>query len=155
MSTTTKTIAELQAMPTARLTALFTELHGKEPRVRNTAWLRRELAWRIQERALGGLSERAKARLDELVAHVNLPLGDAEPPRRARPEPRREAGTPVAGTVLRRRWRDQDIQVQVADDHFIWNGVPYRSLSAVAKAITGTTWSGALFFNLRRRSAAP
>jgi hypothetical protein len=60
----------------------------------------------------------------------------------------------MVGTVLTRRWRDQDIRVQVADGHFIWNGAPYRSLSAVAKAITGAAWSGALFFGLRQRSSS-
>jgi hypothetical protein len=156
MSTITAQVRALQTMPAAQLVARFTELFGKAPRSRNVAWLRREVAWKLQERKLGGLSERAKARLDELVARIDLPLGATTPPR-PRPTPKptsNDTAMPVPGTVLTREWRGQQLRVEVRDDGFIWNGTPFRSLSAVAKAITGATWSGALFFNLRKRSTS-
>lgn len=146
-------IRELQVLPVARLAARFTELFGKEPRSKNRMFLLRTIAWKLQEHALGGISDRAKDRLGALVALVDLPVRDSPPPR-PRAVPRSEAGTPMVGTVLTKRWRNQEIRVQVTDNGFVWNGTPYGSLSAVAKAITGASWSGALFFGLRQRSSS-
>jgi hypothetical protein len=59
------------------------------------------------------------------------------------------------GTRLLREWRGRNYEVLVLDDGFSWQGTPYRSLSAIARQITGTAWSGPLFFGLRsNRSAA-
>lgn len=156
MTTIPAQILDLQRMPVAQLVARYVELFGKEPRIRNVAWLRRQVAWKLQEREFGGLGERARARLDELVTRIDLPLHGATQPR-PRPQPRPvapEPNVPVVGTVLTRRWRDQDIRVEVSGDGFVWAGVPYRSLSAVAKAITGAAWNGRLFFGLTTRSTS-
>jgi hypothetical protein len=102
------------------------------------------------------LSAGAKTRLDELVAQVKLPLRDAASPRpRPQPQPAHApTNAPMVGTVLTRRWHDRDIKVEVADGGYVWNGTPFKSLSAVAKAVTGAAWNGRLFFGLTTRRAA-
>lgn len=152
-STIAAEVAALQSMPAEELARRYHELFGREPRVRNAAWLRRQVGWKLQERALGGLGERARARLDELVAATELPVANASTPR-PRPAPRSTTDAPLIGTVLTREWHGEQVRVVVAEGSFIWNGKPFGSLSAVAKAITGASWSGALFFNLRKRSTS-
>src|SRR5690606_16063793 len=111
----------------------YVELFDKEPRVKNAAWLRRQVAWKIQERELGGLGDRAMARLGELMSQIDLPV--AAPDRRTTPvAQQRDAKGPSVGTTLVRAWRDQQIRVEVRADGFEWNGVTYKSLSACAKA---------------------
>jgi hypothetical protein len=56
---------------------------------------------------------------------------------------------PRAGTILVREWHGVTHHVTVTDDGFLWNGTPHRSLSGIARAITGTTWNGPRFFGLR------
>jgi hypothetical protein len=144
-------IAALDAAPTDELIARYTKLHGKGPRTRNRSWLVARLAWKIQEQALGGLSPAATARLDELIGQLDGPLAAGE---RTAPATLRAMRRPpglAVGTVLTKTWRGQDIRVHVREDGFEYEGEVYRSLTAVAKAITGAHWSGALFFGLRKR----
>ena len=154
MTTIAQQIRELQTRPAAQLVEHYEALFGKPPRVRNAAWLRRQVAWKLQERALGGLSERGRSRLEALIAQIDLPIADTEPTPRTQAKPATSArGGPLVGTVLTRRWRELEIRVTVRDDGFEWNGSRYRSLSAVAKAITGASWNGHLFFGLTQRRA--
>ncbi len=153
MNTITQQIHELQDMAVAELVVRYEDLHGKPPRVRNKAFLQRRVAWALQAREFGALSARATKRLDELIAQIDLPLGDPGP-RRAPSVHRREPKAPLVGTTLIRQWRDQEIRVEVRTNGFEWDDTLYRSLSAVAKAITGTTWNGRLFFGLVQRRRA-
>jgi hypothetical protein len=154
--TITVQIRALQSLSPAQLVDRYAEIFGKPPRVRNAAWLRRQIAWRIQERAFGGLSDRARTRLDELTAQIDMPLAHAASPPRPRPTPARASmKMPTVGTTLIRRWHDQEIRVEVCEGGYAWNGALYKSLSAVAKAITGANWNGKLFFGLvSRRTGA-
>lgn len=151
----TALIAELQTLAPAQLAARYEALFGKPPRVRNKAWLFRQVAWKLQERELGGLSDRARSRLSELMATIDLPIG-VTPPGRSAPKrvPRTDTTQPAVGTILVREWRGQRIEVHVIDDGFVWKGVTYTSLSACAKAITGAAWNGRLFFGLTTRKSA-
>ena len=88
-----------------------------------------------------------------MIAQIDLPLGDADPrriPRSARKDPK----APLVGTTLIRSWRDQELRVEVRENGFEWDGTLYRSLTAAAKAITGSAWNGRLFFGLTKRSKA-
>lgn len=159
--TITLQLRALQTATAADLADRYIALFGKPPRVRNRAWLFRQVAWKLQERELGGISERARNRLNELLAKIDLPMRDAPPtPRRAMATAptapaARDRRDPAPGTELTRKWRDQDIRVRVLDDGgFDWNGARYGSLSAVAKAITGASWNGRLFFGLVERRPA-
>jgi hypothetical protein len=102
----------------------------------------RRIAWQLQAERHGGLSDAAKAKLAALDAAIDLPVQvTAVLPKHAIP----------VGTVIRREWRNQQIEVVVTADGFEWNGVPYTSISAVAKAITGVAWNGPVFFGLKER----
>jgi hypothetical protein len=152
MTTIPQQLQELLTLSPAELARRYEALFGKPPRVRNKAFLQRRVAWKLQEREFGGLPERAKARLDELIAAIDLPLRDPAPPRPRGPQ-RAEARGPMIGTTLIRKWHDTEVRVEVVENGFTWNGVSYRSLSAVAKAITGANWNGRLFFGLVQRRA--
>jgi hypothetical protein len=102
--------------------------------------LLRAVAYRIQEAALGGLRPERQRQLRQIIEEFNH---TGEVRRRARLELK-------SGTRLVREWRSRTYEVLVLDDGFSWQGTEYRSLSAIARKITGTAWSGPLFFGLKR-----
>jgi len=134
-----KQVMELPTLGFAELKARWVELYGTEPPAYNRAHLVKRLAYRIQELAYGGLSEGARERLEG--------LGETRRPSR----PRRDL--PVAGTLLVREWQGRRYEVTVTRGGFEYKGRPYRSLSAIAKAITGTQWNGKAFFGFRSQKA--
>jgi hypothetical protein len=139
-------LVELRALDAHALATRFEELFGRPPRTRHREHLYRKCAYRVQELRLGGLSATAKRRIEALAAQVELPL-DAPPIVTATVK---SAFTP--GTVISREWHGQLIEARVLDDgRFEYAGVPHRSLSALAKAVTGTHWNGMLFFGLKAR----
>ncbi len=152
MNTIAQQIRELQHLAPAELAERYEQLFGKPPRIRNKAFLRRQVAWKLQERALGGLSDHARARLDQIIATLDVRLATPEP--RARPASRAEPRGPLVGSTLVREWRGEQIRVEVREDGFEWRGTTFRSLSGVARAITGTNWNGRLFFGLTKRTVA-
>ena len=144
-------INRLQGLSTAELAAEFERLHGKKPRHRSPVWMRKRIAFKLQEAAYGGLSGPARAELERLAADLRLPdvvtrghVGNHNA--------NKSNGQPRPGTVLQREWHGQQIRVEVLADGFVWNSDTYGSLSAVARAITGARWNGRLFFGLTRRS---
>jgi hypothetical protein len=161
-------IAQIQAlrgMKVAELRVKWRELFGEESRSGNRDFLWRRLAWRVQELAYGGLSERAKARMEELSNKVDIrflpPPGwkqaieSALPAVPAKPGPVRDTRLPKPGTILSRPYRGHDIRVTVLDEGFEWNGRPFKSLSAIAREVTGQRWNGLLFFGLTKRARKP
>ena len=150
--TITQQLKALETATVAELAAQYEALHGVPPRVKNKGFLRRRVAWKLQEREYGGLSDRAKARLEELLAQVDLPLKPVPPKRPAKATTATKA--PILGTTLVREWHGETYRVQVVEGGFEWNGTLYRSLSAVARAITSSNWNGRLFFGLTQRRAA-
>ena len=148
-------IARLQKMSVAELREEWKRLYeGEEPRVSNRVWLWKRLAWRIQELEYGGLSDAALQRLEELMPTAELALRN--PPGRKQPlpvpvEPVRDKRIPPPGTVLLRKYKDQAITVEVLANGFEWDGRQYRSLSAVAKEVTGSHLNGIRFFHLDRK----
>lgn len=158
----TAQIQSLRGMKVAELRVKWRELFGEDSRSNNRDFLWRRLAWRVQELAYGGLSDRAKARLAELSKEVDIrflpPRGwkqTIEAATTARPAvdggPVRDPRLPKPGTVLSRLYRGHDIRVAVLDKGFEWEGRPYRSLSAIAREVTGQRWNGMLFFGLTKR----
>ncbi|MDP9146010.1 MAG: DUF2924 domain-containing protein [Actinomycetota bacterium] len=138
--------ARLAALPqtsTPDLKALWHELYGKPAPAFNRPYLTSRLAYRIQELAYGGLKPATRARLDALA--------DGLDPKQAR---KRTPARLIAGTRLCRGWQGVEHIVTVLHDGgFDWQGRRYASLSAVARAITGTRWNGPLFFGLRSGKA--
>jgi hypothetical protein len=132
-------IAALKTRSTTELRDMWRELFGKEPPVLGRRYLEDRLAYRVQELHFGGLSERARRKLDALVDQLE--------PKAAR---RRDPGRPIAGTRLVREWKGVQHTVEVREHDFEYGGRPYRSLSAVAREIAGSRWNGWLFFGLRQ-----
>ena len=106
--------------------------------------LLRAVAYRIQEVALGGLRPERQRQLQQIAQRFTQ---TGETRQGARLELK-------SGTRLVREWRGRTHEVLVLDDGFSWQGTHYRSLSAVARKITGTRWSGPLFFGLKRNRPA-
>ena len=149
----TQEIAELRAMPVPELVDRYETVFGKPPRTKNRAWLWRRIAWKIQEQRFGGLSEVAKRRLDELIAELDLPV-TGERTVRAKVSGTARRGEPVAGTTLTRTWKGREIHATRTEEGWEHDGVVFRSLSAVVKAITGSHASGPAWFGLTKRRAA-
>ena len=155
--------ATIKSIPTqdvpARLAALagsdihdlkdqWRSLFGKEPPPYNRRFLESRLAYRIQELAYGGLKPETIRRLERLGEELDG--GD-----RAKRSIRADRDRPITGTRLLREWQGIEQIVTVTQGGFEWQGRPYQSLSAIARAITGTRWNGWVFFGLKnhRRTA--
>src|SRR5829696_5543027 len=134
-------LAALQTLPTADLKQQWRELFGTEPPPFNRPYLQSRLAYRVQELAYGGLKPETRARLEALGEQLD---GGNVVLRRVRADSR-----PLAGTRLVREHAGVEHVVTVLADGFEWEGRPYRSLSAIARAITGTRWNGWAFFGLK------
>ena len=141
--TVLRQIAMLKTRSTPELHDMWRELFDREPPVLGRRYLEDRIAYRVQELHFGGLSDRARRRLDALADQLE--------PKAAR---RRDPGRPIAGTRLVREWQGIEQQIAVLDDGFDWEGRRYKSLSSVARAITGTRWNGPLFFGLRQNGRA-
>ena len=146
-------INALRQMSTPELKAKYREVFSEEPRSNNRDFLWKRIAWRIQELAFGGLSERAKARAKELAniadIRIRAPRGAFDNlPCPLAPTRVKEKRLPMPGTVLVRKYKGQRVEVEVLEKGFAYAGRTYRSLSAVARAVTGSHWNGRLFFGL-------
>jgi hypothetical protein len=134
-------IAALKSMPALELKKQWRELFDSEPPPFNRPYLESRLAYRIQELAYGGLKPQTIERLEA--------LGEALENGGTR---RREVDArPIAGTRLIREFQGVEHCVTVRQNDFEYQGRPYKSLSAVARSITGTRWNGLVFFGLKNQ----
>jgi hypothetical protein len=143
-------ILELRAMNVAELCERYFEVFGRLPRTKQPTWLWRRIAWKIQEQRLGGLSETAKARLEELIGEIDLPIGREN--RTIVRSPRRKEVTP--GTTVSRVYLDREVRATAVEGGWEYDGTIFGSLSAIAKHVTGSHWNGRHFFGLTKRRAA-
>jgi Protein of unknown function (DUF2924) len=137
-----------------QLRVRYLEVFGEPPGNHHRVALIRRLAWRLQSLAEGDLSERARERAKSLAQDADLRLTE---PRwltneRGRTKtgygPHRDTRLPAAGTILTRSFQGKTVKVEVLDHGFRHEGVVYRSLSAVARLVSGTRWNGFAFFSL-------
>src|SRR3977135_1232366 len=135
-------LAALKGASGPVLKAKWRELFETEPPAYNRRFVESRLAYRIQELAYGGLSRETLVRL-RAMAKQYATRDAAE--RKARPVHR-----PIAGTKLIREYQGVEHCVTVRADDFEYLGRPYKSLSSIARAITGTRWNGLVFFGLKR-----
>jgi len=140
-------LAALKTTSTPDLKQQWRDLFDSEPPPFNRRYLESRLAYRIQELAYGGLKPETGKRLETLGEQLDG--GDRKKSRI------RADMMPIVGTRLIREWQGVEHVVTVTADGFDWQGRPYKSLSAIACAITGTRWNGWVFFGLKnhRRSA--
>lgn len=131
-------VAEIATMDRRALVALWLEvIGGTPPRRLSSPFLRRILAFEVQARRHGGLPVALQRKLASIAAGTDRP---------ARPRLR-------PGGRLIREWNGVSHVVEVTDDGYLWRGVSYRSLSAIAREITGAHWSGPRFFGLKTGGA--
>jgi hypothetical protein len=147
-----KELAELNDMTVGELAEKYLEVFG-EPRTttRNKEYFRKQIAWRLQERAEGGLSARAVDRIEKIAPEAPARWRPAVGTRRRQLVSEGVAGEkdsrlPAPGAVLSREYGGVNHQVTVREEGFEYEGQRYRSLSAVAKRITGSSWNGYVFF---------
>jgi hypothetical protein len=147
-------IARLRSMTVGELRTRYAEVFGEQPRSRNKDYLWKRIAYRIQELAEGGISERAKKRAEELARDTDLRV---KPPKEfmqaaeaaaeeAERSPKRDPRLPAAGTMLKRVYNGRENLVRVLEEGFEYQGRRFASLSAIAREITGTRWNGFRFF---------
>lgn len=103
---------------------------GPPPKLRSPELLRRLLAWRIQAAVLGGLASETRRRLRGATAIS-------------------KGGKLELGTRIAREWQGRAIEVEVVEGGYTFSGARYRSLSKIARQVTGTNWNGPRFFGLR------
>jgi len=142
-------IRALEQLSAVALRARYRELFGEESRSGNRQFLFRRVAWRMQAMAEGDLSERARKRALEIASDHDLRV--LAPKRYRRVMGSHDAGDPrlpQPGTVLRRKFRDRQVEVTVRENGFDFEGRLYSSLSSCATAIAGTRWNGYAFFGL-------
>ncbi len=134
-------LAALKTTPTPDLKRQWRDLFETEPPPYNRRFLESRLAYRIQELAYGGLKPETVKRLEELGDHLAS----------GKPLARSSEHRPICGTRLIREWQGVEHCVTVRDQDYEYQGRPYQSLSAVARAITGTRWNGWVFFGLKNQ----
>ena len=147
-------VAALRRLSVGQLRQRFAELFGEATHASNRTWLVKRIAWRLQALAEGDLSERARRRAAELARDADLRLNPPRSKTTPTPPPPEPISVPAPvdqrrpppGTILTRRYKGQLVQVQVLTEGFAYGGRVYPSLSAVAKAITGSHCNGFLFF---------
>ena len=139
-------IAQLRSLARSELLDLWQSAYRRPA----PQGLRRELlvpflAYKIQENVYGGLKRSSRAELRRIARNLEIP------------ERRRKVKTPIhfkAGTRLIRTWHGKPHEVTIIESGFVYRGTKYKSLSQIARNITGTQWSGPAFFGLRKSASS-
>ncbi|MCW5775350.1 MAG: DUF2924 domain-containing protein [Phycisphaeraceae bacterium] len=158
-------IAALERMTVGQLQTRYAEVFGETARSGNRQWLFRRVAWRVQALAEGDLSERARQQARELARDADIRVrppkdqGATPPPTEVRTVTgrlvvARDERIPPPGSRLTKPYEGREHTVTVRADGFEYDGQVYRSLSAIAHAITGSHWNGLLFFGLAGAKAS-
>ena len=151
-----KEITALKRMTVPELRRKYGHVFGEDTTSRHKEFLIRRIVWRLQVNQEGGLSERARQRARELATESDVRL-TAPRPRPVAPggetttasiEFPQDVRLPMPGAIITRRYKNQNVEVRVLPRGFEYEGDVYRTLSAVAKKVTGTHWNGFNFFNL-------
>jgi len=129
-------VARLQKLTTTQLRSKYTELFGKTPVTNNRSFLFKRLALRVQQPGQAAALERG---------------GKVES---SQPSAIRDPRLPGVGSVLTKTYKGRNLKVVVGECDFEFDGDRYRSLSAIARKLTGTPWNGYLFFGLLTKEGA-
>ena len=143
-------IHQQHLLSVVELAARYEEVCGEAPRSRHRAFLKRRIAWNLQLEAKGGLSPDTECEITRLIATHDPLQREATRARTSRQgAPARRKVRPRVGTVITRLYKGDLHEVTVVQDGFAYEGEVFRSLSAVARRITGAHWNGPLFFGMR------
>src|SRR5258708_35200093 len=151
-------IDDLRHLTTTQLQLKYRELFGQPSHSNHKDYLFRRVAWRMQAVAEGGLSERARAYALEIATEADLrlcapkkPIETQPPVRVANASRQLDPRVPPPGTQLIKRYKDETLTVTVLAQGFQYGECVYKSLSAIARQVTGTQWNGYVFFELGLR----
>jgi hypothetical protein len=156
-----KEVAAWQRLTVKDLRTKYAEVFGEEAATNHKGWLVKRLAWRLQALAEGDLGARARRRAAELANDADLRLS---PPRRHPTNSGKPSTTisapcdrrlPPPGAIITRTYKGATLHVKVLSHGFQFQGEAYPSLSALARAITGSHCNGFLFFRLNRQGGRP
>lgn len=156
-----KEVARVKRMATTELKDHYESVCGCRPRSHNRDWLLKKIAWQLQAAEEGGLPERVRKRALAMADDSDL---RKRPPRNFTQQvdsadqqtclvndEERDPRLPPAGTILSKTYKGRTITVLVGQDEFQFNGEVYRTLSAIANAVTGSHVNGFSFFKLKRK----
>ncbi len=157
-----KEVAALERMTVNNLKERYAEAFGEQTNANNKGWLIKRIAWRLQALAEGDLSERARQRAAELANDADLRLSPPVPKAVAPGGDQKTVAVhfksddrlPPPGTIIPRAYKGQQFRVQVLAEGFEFEGEYYKSLTAVAKVITGQHCNGFQFFRLGKEHAS-
>lgn len=152
-------VAAMRRMTVSELRRKYEEVFREACRSNHKVWLIKRIAWRMQANEEGDLSERARRRAMEIANDADLRLKAPPKPKATLPVAPRQVARgkistshdrriPMPGAIITREYKGRMLQVTVRNDGFEHDGMVYPSLSAVAKAITGSHCNGFLFFRL-------
>jgi hypothetical protein len=151
-------ITALQRLTIQQLRVRYGEVFGEGTSASNRVWLVKRIAWRLQALAEGDLTERARRRAAELANDADIRMFPpkemqaavvaAERTETAVPPFKTDDRLPPAGTILTREYKGTVVQVQLLQSGFEYRGQVFKSLSAVAKAVTGSHVNGYAFFRM-------
>lgn len=151
-------VALMQLMSVGELRHKYGEVFGESTNARNKVWLVKRIAWRMQANVEGDLSERARKRAMEIANDADIRMMPPRERKSKAPEPEQTVvrvqvnSKPTrslsVGQSLMRNYKGQNIVVVVKNDGFEWKGQKFKSLTAVAKAVTGKHWNGFNFFRV-------
>ena len=143
MASNTKLYERLRALENSSRVELVEEWHRVfkcgPPRYASPKFMAQAIAYALQERAFGGLSQAIQRQLSSIT--------NGKPVQATSPKIK-------PGTRLLREWRGTTHEVMATDKGYVWNGTTYRSLTAIARTITGTQWNGLVFFGLKKKRGA-
>jgi hypothetical protein len=156
-------IESLRGLTVGQLKKKYVEIFGEECRTFHKEFLWKRIAWRMQVLAEGDISEHVRRRAMELACDADIRIQAPKgflPPITRKPDPARtivqtfeptgDLRIPMGGE-LRRTFRGREIVVMVQENGFMFEDKHYKSLSAVAKAATGTNWNGFDFFGIAKK----
>ena len=143
-------IEALKESPLKALQAAYAEHFPDKKASNNRTYLWRRVAYSMQEAEYGELPAKAKAKLKALMDAYDPVNNVALKPQVAASGflPKRDRRLPLSGTIITKDYKGTKIQVKTLDNGFEYSGKMYKSLTAIAKEITGAHWNGFLFFNL-------
>ena len=155
-----KELAALRRMAAGELRLRYAEVFGETTNTYHKEWLIKRIIYRMQALAEGDLSERARQRAAELANDSDLRCHPPKPPTQkptvvaptqsAQLQPGAESRIPLPGSTIVRVYKGETLEVKVLPSGFEFEGDVYKSLSAVAKKITGSHCNGYLFFRLTK-----
>lgn len=140
-STVLKQISTIKQMSMTQLKLTWSQYFDTEPPKFNRANIEKKLIYRIQEMAYGGLTNETKEKIRRMKYDINAGIMQ------------RSRDLPPPGTVIVREYQGTEHRVIVLKDGFEYQSMKYKNLSVIARVITGTRWSGPVFFGLKRHAA--